>query len=111
MALIEVETPALNVATGEYYTITLLEDEEAIGASYVPDVISPFQARAALLAAGMLDDVELAIEGSGPEVRIAWEYATEWRRDSPTIAALADALGLSAEDVDNLFIAASEIVA
>lgn len=111
MALIEVETPALNVATGEYYTITLIEDEGSIGDSYVPDVISPFQARAALLAAGMLDAVEQAIEASGPEIRIAWEYATEWRRDSPTIATLADVLGLSVEDVDNLFIAAAEIVA
>lgn len=73
--------------------------------------ISPFQARAALFAAGLLDDVEAAIQAEGPPAVLAWEYATEWRRDSPTIATLAAVLELSEEQVDELFIAASQITA
>lgn len=69
----------------------------------VPASISPFQARAALLSEGLLDAAEAAVSGAGPAAAIAWEYATEWRRDSPTIASIGDALGLTAIQIDDLF--------
>jgi len=72
----------------------------------VPASISPLQARRALLAAGLLDDVEAALDRAPREIRLAWEYAVELRRDDPLLAAVAAALGLSAEQVDELFLAA-----
>lgn len=71
--------------------------------------VSRFQARAALLAAGLLEKVEAAVAAADPFTRLAWTDATEFRRDSPTIAALADAVGLSGDDLDQLFEAAAGV--
>jgi hypothetical protein len=79
----------------------------------VPQTISPFQARAALLGAGLLDTVEamLAHPDTPRTHRIAWEFATEIRRASPLVVALAGALGLDEATLDALFIAAAGIEA
>lgn len=77
----------------------------------IPQVVSRFQARAALYGAGLLDDVETAIAAADPLVQMAWADAQEFQRNSPTILSLAAVLGLFESDVDELFIAASEIVA
>ena len=39
----------------------------------------------------------------GEATRIEWEYAQEVRRDSPLVAALSVALGLTDETLDNLY--------
>ena len=66
------------------------------------------QARLAMFEAGILGQVQSAIEASGDgALQIAWEYGTEWRRDDPRIAAIAASLGLSDDDVDALFVSAS----
>ena len=77
----------------------------------VPQSVSRFQARAALHLAGLLDQVEgLMVDPSTPTLaRLAWADAQEFKRSSPTIASMAQALGLSDEDVDALFISASAI--
>lgn len=77
----------------------------------IPQAISRFQARAALLDAGLLADVEIALADADPLTQLAWAEAIEWRRDSPTIAAIGDALGLTEEDIDDLFIEADKIKA
>lgn len=79
----------------------------------VPQVVSKFQARAALHLSGLLDQVEeiMASPQTPMLSRLAWQHAQEFRRSSPTLLALADQLGLSAEALDQLFIAASEIQA
>lgn len=78
-----------------------------------PSVVSMRQARLALLGAGLLPQVEAAFDQMDePErsaVIIEWEYATELRRDHPLVASLAAALGLTEQQVDDLFIAASQI--
>lgn len=77
----------------------------------IPQVVSRFQARAALYGAGLLDDVEAAIASADPITQMAWADAQEFQRNSPTILSLAAVLGLSESDVDELFITASGIVA
>lgn len=79
-------------------------------------VVSRLQARAALLQAGLLDKVEKAVNGSfltgsaaDALTRLAWNEATEFRRNSPTIAVLAGLLGLGPEALDELFTAAQRI--
>lgn len=74
--------------------------------------VTRFQARAALMQAGRLADVELATGASGdPFIQLAWAESVEFPRNSPTIAALAAAIGLTGGDVDQLFITASQISA
>ena len=77
----------------------------------VPGSVTAFQARAALLAAGLLDEVEAAVAAADRLTQTAWEYAQAFERTSPTIAALAAALGLTDAQLDDLFRAAAKISA
>lgn len=72
---------------------------------------SPYQARVALLQAGLLDTVQNTIDAlpTDAPARIAWEYATVIRRDSEFINAVGTMLNLSDEQIDNLFNDARQI--
>ena len=61
------------------------------------------QARLALLAADLLDDVEAMMTQADRAVRIEWEYATVVDRASPLLAAIAPALNLDDGAIDALF--------
>ena len=74
-------------------------------------VVSRFQAKAALMAAGHLPAVEAVIAAADAITKLAWAEAVEMRRTSPMIAGLAGAVGLSDTDLDNLFRAAALIEA
>jgi hypothetical protein len=78
-------------------------------ASAVPTSISPAQARLALLGAGLLDQVEAAVAAGSRATQIAWEMATVIERNSPTVAALSAALGLTDAQLDDLFTTAASI--
>lgn len=83
-----------------------------LGASPIPQSVSRFQAKAALAMAGLLDQANAAVAASGNVVlQLAWAEATEFKRNSPGINALAPALGLDDAALDQLFITASGIVA
>lgn len=79
----------------------------------VPATVSRFQAKAALLQAGLLDSVEaMMVSESTPALaRIAWREAQEFRRTSPTVLAMAQALNLTDPQMDALFVSAAAIVA
>lgn len=79
-------------------------------AARVPASVTPLQARRALLAAGLLDAVETAIEGADPETKLAWQYATAVERQSPFTLTLAAALNLTDAQVDDLFVNAAAFV-
>lgn len=72
-------------------------------------VASRFQTRAALYLAGLLPQVEAMIGKADPLTQMAWAEAVEFRRSSPTIAALAAGLGLDAQTLDALFRTAAGI--
>jgi hypothetical protein len=94
-----------NAETGE-----TTEVEFTPPAPTVPDAVSMRQARLVLFGAGKLADVDAALAGMpSPDkeaAQIEWEYATEVRRDSPLIAALAPALNMTEAQIDALFIEA-----
>ena len=73
--------------------------------------IDPVQARVALEEAGLLADVEaLVANPSTPAaIRQAWEYTLKFTRQSPSILAVAQALGWSDQVLDDLFIAGSRV--
>lgn len=74
--------------------------------------VSRYQARAALRGAGHLDQVDAMIAASADVMMIdAWSSAVEIRRVSPMIMQMAAALGLTDEQVDDLFRAAAIIEA
>lgn len=79
----------------------------------VPSKVTMRQARLALLQAGLLDDTEALIaslEGpDGQAARIEWDYSSEVFRNKPFVVALGSQLGLDDEQLDALFIAASQI--
>lgn len=70
-------------------------------------VVTPRQARLALLGAGLLDQIEAGIaalpEPTKTAVTIEWEYATHVDRNSQWVGALAQALKLTDEQLDQLF--------
>ena len=74
-------------------------------------VCSAFQGRAALSDAELLTAAQTAVDAAGGITALAWEYAIEWKRTSPMIAALSAVLELTDEQVDDLFRAAMEIEA
>jgi len=65
------------------------------------------QARLALAGAGLLSAVDTAIAGLPEEARnvvsIEWEYASVVDRDSPWMGDMAAALGMTDEQLDDLF--------
>lgn len=95
--------------------LTEITSEEAENrnseASHVPVSVTRLQARAALWQAGLLEAAELAVSESDKLTQIAWADAQEFRRDSPILQSIAQALGLTSDDLDALFVSASEIVA
>lgn len=76
-------------------------------------VVSMRQARLALHGASLLTVVEAAInamaEPAKTQARIEWDYATEVRRDWPTLLAMQAALGWTDTQIDNLFAAAAAL--
>lgn len=72
----------------------------------IPD-ISMRQARLALLADGLLDDVETAL--STPEYKIWWEYSTVVERSNYLVNDILKILGKSDAEIDQMFIGASQL--
>lgn len=69
----------------------------------VPHSITPRQARIALLAAGLLDQVETMVAASSREIQITWEFSLQIDRSSPLVDAMAASAGLTSAQVDDLF--------
>lgn len=65
--------------------------------------VTPRQARLALQQAGLITAVTAWIAAADEATRIEWEFALEVRRDWPPITACAAALGLTDEQLDELF--------
>lgn len=78
---------------------------------YVPQSVSRFQAKAALLNAGLLSQIEAIIADPATDAmtKLAWAEAIQFERNSPTVLGLASALGLTDQQLDELFTAAAQI--
>lgn len=80
----------------------------------VPDFVSRAQGKAALIQAGKWPNVLAYVEGIEDATEralaeVALNDTQTWRRDSPFLASVTAALGLSDAEVDDLFIAAAKI--
>ncbi len=77
----------------------------------VPQEVTRYQALAALHLNGLLARVKamMADPATDPLTLLAFDSAQTFKRYSPMVLNMAQALGLSEEQVDDLFIAASQI--
>jgi len=76
----------------------------------VPKAVSRAQAFAALNNAGLLAKAQAAVNAApDANVSIFWNNSSDFRRDSPSIAAIGQALGMTPAQIDALFIAAAKI--
>lgn len=86
---------------------------EAREQAQVPDSVTMRQARLALLGAGLLAQVDGAIDSLGEPAksaaRIEWEYSQTVERHKPFVLMLGAALGLTNKQIDDLFKAAVQL--
>lgn len=75
--------------------------------------VTAAQGGIALIRMGLMDAVQEAVasQDTPPEVRWAWDKATVWDRNSPALDYLANAAGITSEQMDQLFSLAKTIVA
>lgn len=74
----------------------------------VPESITPLQAKLQLLEIGLLDEVE-AMVTADKKVQLYWEYASTIERDNEILLSMANSLGLTSGQVDDMFIEASKL--
>lgn len=81
----------------------------------VPDEVTNFQARAALMRVGLFDAIDAFVKLADDDdpaalmARQAWEYSNHFYRHGDLIQTLAPHFGLSEDALDALFIAAAAI--
>ena len=77
----------------------------------VPTSVTPYQAKAVLLNAGLFQQVDQYIQSLGPNTLeyLAWNSAQNFYRESPFIVSIGTQLGLTPNQIDQLFIEASKI--
>jgi hypothetical protein len=95
-----------------------LQAEEAIALTpefnSIPQIVSPRQMRIALIISGISpQDIESALD-TLPEpnrsiAKTTWEYSVEFQRNNPILISLAPMLGLTEQQVDDLFTLASTL--
>lgn len=79
----------------------------------VPQRVTNFQARAVMIGIGVFAQVNALVAAMGSDTveYQAWEYANHVYRNSPLVNAIAAQLGMTSEDMDNLFVQAAAIEA
>jgi len=79
-------------------------------AQSVPEKVSPKRFRMALnQIEGLRAQVEAAVSAADQDTQDAWQYATVVRRDDAYVNALGTALGLTSDEIDDIFRAAALI--
>ena len=97
---------------------TIVFDGEKVVVAYiysdkpnvVPQIVSPLQMRLALNRMGLRTTLDDYIKTLDQDTQDAWEYATEILRSNSIIINVAQALGKTDEEVDDLFRLAASLV-
>lgn len=100
----DVDTQAVMTSRASAINEAIVEDAQA-----VPYSITSIQARRAIDRAGLRPSVEAAVAVADPDTQALW-YTTEVvDRQNPVMLALAQSLGLSSAQVDDLFRAGAKL--
>lgn len=74
----------------------------------LPTEVTMRQARLALLEAGLLDDVEAAVNAipgiNGEKARIEWNFSNTVKKNQPITQMLASVIGLTQQQIDDMFV-------
>ena len=89
--------------TQEEKDAAIAADIEAKRVAAIPASVSPRQIRQALTRAGLRASVEAAVAAGDQDTKDWYEFATEFRRDSPVVTGLGLALGVSDLQLDDLW--------
>ncbi|MGO6902441.1 hypothetical protein ACCS96_19060 [Rhizobium ruizarguesonis] len=71
--------------------------------------VSARQFKLQLLAAGLLDTVDAWVAQQPRDLQIAYEYSGTFVKESPMMAAGFAAMGFSGQQIDGIFVAASQL--
>ncbi|MGO6684179.1 hypothetical protein [Rhizobium leguminosarum] len=71
--------------------------------------VSARQFKLQLLAAGLLDNVDAWVAQQPRDLQIAYEYSGTFVKDSPMMAAGFAAMGFAPQQIDEFFLAASQL--
>lgn len=77
--------------------------------SSVPESVTPRQLKLALYKAGILDTIESFVANQNRPAQISWDEAIEFLRGDPMLDSMAAAFGLTAAQVDAIFVSASAL--
>lgn len=75
----------------------------------VPAEVSPRQIRQALTAIGLRSAVEAAVAASDQDTKDWWEFATVFERQHPMVISMAQALDVTEQQLNDLFILAGSL--
>ena len=75
----------------------------------IPSAVTMRQARLALLQSDLLSQVNTAVAAADEATKITWEFSTEVQRGNALVATLTVALGLTEQQVDDLFVLAATL--
>ena len=103
-----VDFDSMTKVNEENISLALIQKEEIEKNLKVPTSISMRQGKLHLLSLDLLDSVE-AIISTNRSWQIEWEYSSEVLRTSPLIEILKVNLQLTDDQVDDMFIAASNL--
>lgn len=96
------------VWTGSGWSKTTVPPAPVVPQVVVPQSVSKYQAKMALLEFGLFEQVESFVQQSTDlALKIAWNDASNFYRDNAFIASLAVQFNLTDQQVDDLFIAAN----
>lgn len=96
------------VWNGSGWDLTTTPPPEPVVIKDVPEFITKYQAKMALLQVGLYESVETYVQNSNDNaLKISWYDATNFYRDNQFIAGLAVEFNLTNDQVDDLFILAT----
>jgi hypothetical protein len=109
---IATETAPVYTVKGTYEQAWVITDKsveqiateaEAKRVAAIPASVSPRQIRQALTRAGLRTSVEAAVAAGDQDTKDWYEFATQFERSSPIVAALGAALSVTDAQLDDLW--------
>lgn len=91
------------VERGPDYIIVYDGDDIPQTSQPVPDAVSPRQIRLALNQLGLRAMVEQAVASGSQDLRDWWEYALDIERDNALVVGMAQQLGITEQQINDLF--------
>jgi hypothetical protein len=104
------DLPFVVVGQGEIVEAdTITWPEPPVPPVPVPESVSPRQIRQAMTQFGLRSVVEESIAGGDQNAKDWYEYATAFERNNPIVLGMAQALGVTSQQLDDLWILAGSL--